>query len=534
MSKWNWANLTPDEKAKVISCADKAEMWRAPKEILGKYAALDAEATWLLWDKVLRPAWDYFEVYQEYHKTWLAGPHGLQYHHVWQKLRGLSINTEKLATLRTNLERRLGELETAFREHAEVKAHISKFEHDVLAQLMQERPNMWKKLPELGAEPDKYTKKGPVSQSWVKWEEKRVSLEQLKKDIKLYEALEAWTPLTEAQVSHHWKGWRQRFTEAAGSKHFNMRSAEHKRKLFYDAMGYPVLVFTDSETNPQPAVDDEALKGFGEAGKLLQTYASVEKLRSTVVSLTEKLDANGTYHPELRIPGTHTGRLSGAGGFNAQNVAKVKELLETFQARPGCSLVFADIAALEPATLAQCSQDATYLKLYGPAAKPDDVYSHVAAQLGGELGQKIRATGYDPDNPNKEAIAKIKKEAKKERNIAKLLHLSCIAEGTLVRVRGQGWKPIETICKEDVVWDGFDWTTQAGSVYRGTKGCINFRDTALTLDHEVLTHDGWQISERADPTQCIQTRLPSGTWADVWKMAVHCTKALARRFLPLD
>jgi hypothetical protein len=166
-------------------------------------------------------------------------------------------------------------------------------------------------------------------------------------------------------------------------------------------------------------------------------------------------------------------------------------------------------------------------------AKPTDVYLFVAANLGGELGRKIRAAGFDPDNPTKESVAKAKKDAKKERNIAKLLHLSCIAEGTLIRVKDKGWKPIETITAEDAVWDGLEWTTQAGSIYRGAKGCINFRDTAMTTDHEVLTYDGWQISERTDPTQCIQTRLPSGTWADVWQMAMYCTKALARRFLSL-
>jgi hypothetical protein len=302
-------------------------------------------------------------------------------------------------------------------------------------------------------------------------------------------------------------------------------------------MGLEVLVWTEPDnpnSEPQPGTDEEAMKGWGEAGKVLMTYATVEKLRSTIESLQEKLDSEGRYHPELRVPGTQTGRLSGSGGFNWQNVAKRKEYLEIFRAPEGKVLMFADIAALEPATLAQRSQDPTYLMVYGPDAKPTDIYLQVAANLGGELGAKIRATGFDPKNPTAEAVSKAKKEAKKERNIAKLLHLSCIAEGTLVRVKSQGWKPIEQVKPGEFVWDGQEWVEQSGAVLKGTKQCVNFRGTAMTADHEVLTHDGWQISERANPAQCVKPRDAGATWADVWAMAGYVARSLAAGRKTLD
>jgi len=107
-----------------------------------------------------------------------------------------------------------------------------------------------------------------------------------------------------------------------------MRSAEHLRTLFYDKLQYPVQVWTDNELDPKPGTDEDARKGWGPAGKLLITYGTLEKLRSSVVSLLEKLDSTGRYHPELRAPGTHTGRLSGGGGYNWQNAPKCKEILD--------------------------------------------------------------------------------------------------------------------------------------------------------------------------------------------------------------
>jgi hypothetical protein len=426
-----WVNKKLPDGSKVPSPKpNKAEMWRAPADVLGRYAALDSESTWLLWDKVLRPVWDTFGAYREMHQDWMHGPDGNQRHLAWQKLRGVAIDTDRAETLRTALEARLAELEDEFRAHPDVAAHIQAMEAEVVQEIANREPSRWKKLPgDGGGVPPQYTKSGAVSKAWLSWQEKQARARQLREDITASEARDDGQPVgTAAEFqSSHWTGWRVKHEKAKAARHFNLRSAEQKRQLFYDRMGLEVLVWTEPDnpnSEPQPGTDEEAMKGWGEAGKLLMTYATVEKLRSTIESLQEKLDSAGRYHPELRVPGTQTGRLSGSGGFNWQNVAKRKEYLEIFRAPLGKVLMFADIAALEPATLAQRSQDPTYLMVYGPEAKPTDIYLQVAANLGGELGGKIRATGFDPSNPTAEAVAKAKKEAKKERNIAKLLHLS--------------------------------------------------------------------------------------------------------------
>ena len=76
-----------------------------------------------------------------------------------------------------------------------------------------------------------------------------------------------------------------------------------------------------------------------------------------------------------------------------------------------------------------------FVAKYGDLHRTTDIYAFVAASLGGELGQRIRATGFDPGYPTKEAINKIKKEAKKERNIAKLLHLAAGYSAGANRIR---------------------------------------------------------------------------------------------------
>jgi hypothetical protein len=509
---------------------NKAEMWRAPAEVLGTYAAGDAEATFLLWDRVLRPVWQQFTAYQKYHQEWLHSDTGLQYHIVWQKLRGVCIDKFKLQALRAGLEARLEELETQFRTHPDTVVHIDAFESAKIDEVRAEEPQRWKKLPVLGAEPDKYTKTGTVSKSWLSWEAKAQNLISLQRAIAAAEngIAAKLQPIAEAQQSHHWKLWRVRLDEAYGTKHFNMRSAEHLRTLFYDKLQYPVLVWTDNELDPKPGTDEDARKGWGEAGKLLMTYGTLEKLRTSVVSLLEKLDNANLYHPELRVPGTASGRLSGSGGYNWQNAPKCKEILECMQADDGHTLLACDVASLEQVVLANLSGDEQLIKLYGPGAKPNDVYSFVGASLPGAVGAGIRAAGYDPDNPTPEGIAAVKKLAKKERSISKVITLSCIAEGELVRVQGRGWKPIETVTADDVVWDGFEWTAQAGAVYRGTKHVIDFGGVRMTPDHEVLTNEGWQISERANRAQCVRPDKPSANWADVWAMVLHIAKTLAR------
>jgi len=77
-----------------------------------------------------------------------------------------------------------------------------------------------------------------------------------------------------------------------------------------------------------------------------------------------------------------------------------------------------DVESLEAVVLAELSQDKTMRLLYDPAAPKNDIYLYVGAFLPG-IKDKILKAGYDPNKPTLEGIAKAKKDAKAERQVAK-------------------------------------------------------------------------------------------------------------------
>lgn len=107
--------------------------------------------------------------------------------------------------------------------------------------------------------------------------------------------------------------------------------------------------------------------------------------------------------------------------LNIQQLPKDKEFLKCFTAPPGHKLIYSDINSLEPHVLAHFSKDPGLMDLYGPNAKPNDVYLYVGSKIG-KWKDKI-LQHYDPDNPTAESIAKAKKFAKDERTAVKPAYL---------------------------------------------------------------------------------------------------------------
>lgn len=85
----------------------------------------------------------------------------------------------------------------------------------------------------------------------------------------------------------------------------------------------------------------------------------------------------------------------------------------------------------------------------------------------------------------------------------------CIAEGTLV-VTDSGLKPIETVTKDDLVWDGVEWVSQEGAVYNGNKEVIKAYGAWMTEDHLVLSKEGWIYASEAERHNRANCRLPNG------------------------
>jgi DNA polymerase I-like protein with 3'-5' exonuclease and polymerase domains len=397
--KEGYYEVEPKDGEKRWASPSKGEMHNAPASILGHYCCLDADATYQLWKLVLEPALSRFHYLRDY----LTGDYvTFILLLIRQYSRGVLIDREFLLSHKNSLEKDRVSTEKKLVEL--YRKELDLFNAEVVKERLAKEPPKFLKGQELGPEPPKYTSKGVPTMRWLKWEHERIMRDR---------------PNYMPTISANWATWLQHLIDDLTTEHFNWSSGPQKTWLFYEALGYPVLVTTDKGN---PAVGEEALLGFGEGGKLLLERDRITKEMSSIDSLLAQLGDEDVYHPRLKVPGTHTGRLAGAGDYNWQNPPK-SPYMQAFVARPGHSLVSCDIASLENVVLTELSRDSTLWSLYGPDAKPNDGYLYFGSQLP-IIGPVIRAAGYDPHNPTAEGVSLAKKVAKKERDIAKVIVLS--------------------------------------------------------------------------------------------------------------
>jgi DNA polymerase I-like protein with 3'-5' exonuclease and polymerase domains len=239
----------------------KGDMHLAPWNILGKYAALDAEATLQLYDylkeaintklpqDVASILWDYTnnDVLTEIHLL------------IEQQIEGMTINMEKLADYAKELE---GHID------AELRAFLT---HEKIAPILESLKQA--KLDEMSSVViEKFTKTGSIAKRWETHEQKKQELAAAPIDVV-----------------------------------FNADSPKQLAWLFYDKLKYKVQRSTEKG---EPSVDNKALPYFGEPGKILSNY---RKLRDKLkfVTATQNVQRNGTLHPSMTMSGTATGRLAG-------------------------------------------------------------------------------------------------------------------------------------------------------------------------------------------------------------------------------
>lgn len=378
---------------------DKAQMHRAPAEILGKYCCLDADSTYLLYREVFVPVLEYFSRYTEYHLAFLQ----LVRMVVQAQLGGMLIDVPRMQHYCDELSARIAEALADFYGVSKVAAAVAEFnrleQESIQAAWPEERPR-FKKKPER-TEPTQYNKDGTVSKNWTRWKE----LESL--------------PL---EFRADWLKYQEKVEAAKSTNFFNPNSQSHKAWLFYTSLGYPVESTTDSG---DPSTDYDSLLGFGPTGKLLIRYNELKKEQEYVAACLATV--RGLYlHARYKTPGTLTGRLSGDRGFNMQQQPKTQGYLECFVARGGEEdLVWVDCdhSSIEPIVLSEFSEDPSMLRLFGKESRPNDVYLYTGAFIKG-LRERIVASGYNPLSPSRESIAAAKKNCKHERQVAKTVYLA--------------------------------------------------------------------------------------------------------------
>lgn len=359
---WDESNKTAFVAALSDLGLSKAEMWKAPADVLGPYCAADADAAWQLAQ--------FFEEHASDEQKAYHSDVFLVLVRLWaeQQLRGMVADQERLLDCQTDLLARIDAAVPAFLGHPDVAPHVQAYNQAV--------HDAW-----LASEPPRKTKAGKDSARWLAWAER---------------------DLTDQQ--------------------FNPNSKPQLAWLFFEAMGLKSL---RSTATGKPVVDRKVLPTLGEAGRLLSSYNLMTKRRGYLSRVLERSTGTGLVHAQFNSVGTVTTRPGGSSGLNMLQMPKVPEFLWGLRARDGHKLVQADAEAIEPVILAQFSQDPALLQIYGPDAKPNqDIYLFVASKIPA-LGKEI-VKYYDPAAPTAEGLAKAKKLCARDRDIAKTVHLASL------------------------------------------------------------------------------------------------------------
>jgi len=375
----------------------KGEMWRAPAEILAEYCALDCEATYLFWHHHILPLLEEFPVVRSYHEGDFLNLVKLL---IKQTVAGLLLNREGLVRTRAELHDAEIKARDTFLSHPEIAPHVQALQDFQVAASWDAQPARYLKQ-EVRKEPVKYTKSGKISVSWRKWSEK---------------------PEPQPKVAAKWLSWERKheaLMNRGAHEIINVDSQADIRYLLIDCLGLPVVLETDSGL---PSMGEDALRTYGAIAKPLIEHRTAVKEIQYIDSYLELATPEGVLHAGWRVPGTVTGRVAGSSP-NLMQIPKSRGVLENFIPRPGCVWIDYDLSAIEMVVMAEISEDPGLMSIYGPNAKPNDIYLFIGSQLP-VIGPIIRATGYDPYAPTPETIKAAKAEAKVQRSIAKTFVLA--------------------------------------------------------------------------------------------------------------
>jgi hypothetical protein len=78
----------------------------------------------------------------------------------------------------------------------------------------------------------------------------------------------------------------------------------------------------------------------------------------------------------------------------------------------------------------------------------------------------------------------------------------CLSSGTKILTQ-RGEIPIEKVSIDDLLWDGYEWVSHGGVVYKGFKDVIEYNRLTATEDHQVWTQEGWRSFG-----ECARQQIP--------------------------
>jgi hypothetical protein len=211
--------------------------------------------------------------------------------------------------------------------------------------------------------------------------------------------------------------------------------------------------------------------------KAIRDWRRINILYGKVKHLRDNHD-NGIYYPQFKYFGARTGRFSGDGKFNLQNLPRAEMFCDTdengkdipstgcdlrkcFIARPGHKLAQIDYAQIEARTLVAVVNDEPVLEKIREGMS---IYeAHARATMGWTGGE-------------------LKKENKELYQLAKA---RCVSGDTLV-LTNRGYVPIFEVALDDMVWDGLSFVHHGGVIVSGTKQTLSFKGDNYTNEHKIF------------------------------------------------
>lgn len=155
----------------------------------------------------------------------------------------------------------------------------------------------------------------------------------------------------------------------------------------------------------------------------------------------------------------NTGRWSGKGGINPQNLPRGGVLRQSMRAPEGYAVVACDSSNIEVRVEATLAGEENLLKVFRAKG---DVYCSFGEQIYGHPINKH-------DNPEERRISK-----------------TCLAGDTEVLTQ-RGWVRIDSLHDNDLLWDGEEWVTFLKIIDHGRKDTLTMYGVTATPDHHFWT-----------------------------------------------
>ena len=251
--------------------------------------------------------------------------------------------------------------------------------------------------------------------------------------------------------------------------------------------------------------------------RAVRDYRKANKHLKTVQAMIARTRPDGRMGYELKYFGATTGRDSGGGGWNAQNIPKGEvagvDIRNLIEAPEGKTLVICDLAQIEARCLPYLAKDHDLLKLI---ASGIDIYeAHARATM-----------GYNDSRPLKDVDPKMRQVAKAR----------CLA-GTTPVLTDQGYRSVAELKTSPCfrLWDGNNWVEYEQVIETGKKAVKNYGGEHFTPDHEVFLEDGTTrpigAIQEGEPPKALQRTPPHSGWTDVWLLACFVARTLAEEWL---